>query len=464
MTELWLKYIDEKGEAKRVLVKGEKFVLGRHSENDLSVADASLSRRHAQIERFGDVFVLSDLNSSNGTAFNGEKLTEPVGLKKGDKFNLGGGFEFEVELISDDEFAAGAARGSTGAGTAQNDSEEQAEIASEVSAKNGIAASGGTATASGGNSFSWGFFILAPLLGVFFLLFIGGGILLIVGRGDSNGGSTQIGSTRDSNFIYSNTPLPSSSSPAPRPSDDLPVGDKTPSPSASPTAGSTTSTPSNSNSGGIVENAPTAPPPPTQNTGDLDKIERSALAFARRIAVNDRNYFLTRPQIGEINSRLKSFKGSEALRENLKAVRQNSAQFEQLAQSKGLKPQFLAAAALARLGNQRGNPLQTAQAMLPVLGELKITLGNELADDNLLIIAAFDQGERGEFRALRNTVEVLSKQPGVDVGRARTIWYLREKGKLSDAQYEFALRFLAVGAISQNPKDFNVETDAVVFS
>jgi hypothetical protein len=48
--------------------------------------------------------------------------------------------------------------------------------------------------------------------------------------------------------------------------------------------------------------------------------------------------------------------------------------------------------------------------------------------------------------------------------RARTIWYLREKGKLSDAQYEFALRFLAVGIISQNPKDFNVETDAVVFS
>ena len=135
-----------------------------------------------------------------------------------------------------------------------------------------------------------------------------------------------------------------------------------------------------------------------------------------------------------------------------------------MAKSKGLKPQFLATAALARIGSQRGNPLQTAQSMLNVLGELKNVLGNELADENLLIIAAFEQGERGEFREMRNTVEVLSKQPGVDADRARTIWYLREKGKLSDAQYEFALRFLAIGTISQNPKDFNVETDAVVFN
>ncbi|HEX9961192.1 MAG TPA: hypothetical protein VGB00_09690, partial [Pyrinomonadaceae bacterium] len=166
----------------------------------------------------------------------------------------------------------------------------------------------------------------------------------------------------------------------------------------------------------------------------------------------------------EINNRLKNFKNSDALRENLKAVKQNASQIEQLAKSKGLKPQFLATAALARIGNQRGNPLQTAQSMLNTLGELKISLGNELADENLLIIAAFEQGERGEFRAMRNTVEVLSKQPGVDSDRARTIWYLREKGKLSDAQYEFALRFLAIGTISQNPKDFNVETDAVVFN
>jgi hypothetical protein len=430
MTELWLNFIDETGETRRVSVEREKFVIGRHSENDLSIADGSLSRRHAQIERFGDVFVISDLNSSNGTTLNGERLEKPAALKKGDKFNLGGGFEFAVELISDAESAAAA----------QKNSDEQAEIASAVSEKDLV--SGASSGSTGGNSMM-SFFILAPLLGFVVLLFVGGGLFLF----SHSGGGKEISGNRG-NFIYSET----TPTRTPRAGNS---GEETPTPGVKPTADAS-ATPSNSM---IAESSPTT----TQSSGDLDKIERNALLFTRRIAVNDNNYVFARAQLGEINARLKNFKGSDALRENLKAVKQNAAQFEQMAKSKGLKPQFLAIAALARIGNQRGNPLQTAQAMLNVLGELKISLGNELADDNLLIIAAFEQGERGEFRAMRNTVEALSKQPGVDVDRARTVWFLREKGKLSDAQYEFALRFLAIGAISQNPADFNVQTDAVVF-
>jgi hypothetical protein len=431
MTELWLNFTDENGETRRVLVEGEKFVIGRHSENDLSIADGSLSRRHAQIERFGDVFVISDLDSSNGTTLNDAELDKPAALEKGDKFNLGGGYEFEVELISDEESAGDAANAA-----AQKESEEQAEIAAAVAEKDLVSAS--SSGSAGGSTMS--FFILAPLLGVVVLLFVGGALFLL-----SGGGGKEIGSNRG-NFIYSEgTPTRT-----PRAGND---GEETPTPSVKPTAGAS-ATPANSN----VESSPTP-----QNSGELDKIERSALLFTRRIAVNDNNYVFSRAQLNEINSRLRNFKNSDALRDNLKAVKQNASQFEQMAKSKGLKPQFLASAALARIGNQRGNPVQTAQSMLNTLSDLKNVLGNELADDNLLIIAAFEQGERGEFRAMRNTVEVLSKQPGVDSNRARTIWYLREKGKLSDAQYEFALRFLAIGAISQNPADFNVETDAVVF-
>ncbi|HLM01673.1 MAG TPA: FHA domain-containing protein [Pyrinomonadaceae bacterium] len=429
MTELWLNFTDASGETRRVSVEGEKFVIGRHSENDLSIADGSLSRRHAQIERFGDVFVISDLDSSNGTTLNDAELDKPAALKKGDKFNLGGGYEFEVELISDHETA-----GDSAFADSRKDSEEQAEIAAAVSEKDLISAS--PASPPGGGSMM-SFFILAPLLGFVVLLFVGGGLFLLSGDGKEVGGN-------QGNFIYSVTPQRT-----PRAAN---TGDETPTPSVKPSAGAS-QTPSNT-----TINSPTP-----QNSGELDKIERSALLFTRRIAVNDNNYVFARPHLNEINNRLRNFKNSDALRENLKAVKQNASQFEQLAKSKGLKPQFLATAALARIGNQRGNPLQTAQSMLNVLGELKISLGNELADENLLIIAAVEQGERGEFRAMRNTVEVLSKQPGVDSDRARTIWYLREKGKLSDAQYEFVLRFLAIGTISQNPPDFNVETDAVVF-
>jgi hypothetical protein len=329
-------------------------------------------------------------------------------------------------LISDDEKANEAAR---------EDSEEQARLAGGVSEKDLVSSSSAPAS---GSSVSMSFFILAPLLGVFVLLLIGGGFWLL-------SGGKEVGSNRG-NFIYSETPERT-----PRPTNK---GEETPTPGVKPSIGAS-ETPSNS----TTNSSPT----PAQNTNELDKIERSALLFTRRIAVNDNNYVLARGQLNEINNRLKNFKNSDALRDNLKAVKQSAAQLQELAKSKGLKPQFLAIAALARIGNQRGNPVQTAQSMLNVLGELKNVLGNELADENLLIIAAFEQGERGEFRMMRNTVEVLSKQPGVDADKARTIWYLREKGKLSDAQYEFALRFLAIGTISQNPKDFNVETDAVVF-
>jgi hypothetical protein len=46
----------------------------------------------------------------------------------------------------------------------------------------------------------------------------------------------------------------------------------------------------------------------------------------------------------------------------------------------------------------------------------------------------------------------------------RTIWFLKKQGKISDSEYQFALRFLAIGTIMQNPKDFGVESPAVIFN
>src|SRR5687767_6553395 len=106
MTELWLKYKDEKGEEKRLPVEQEKFAVGRHSENDLSIANSAVSRQHIKIERFADVFIISDAGSSLGTKINGAELVDPVALNKGDKIKLGGEFEIEVELISDEDKVA----------------------------------------------------------------------------------------------------------------------------------------------------------------------------------------------------------------------------------------------------------------------------------------------------------------------------------------------------------------------
>ena len=99
-----------------------------------------------------------------------------------------------------------------------------------------------------------------------------------------------------------------------------------------------------------------------------------------------------------------------------------------------------------------------------VLDNLTISLGDELANDTLLVIAAFDQGVAGRNLAMRDTVASLArKNPNVSSRQIRTIWFLRDKGKLTNAQFEFVLRFLAIGAITQNPKAFNVNSQALAF-
>ncbi len=90
MTELWLNFTDGDGDERRVLADEEKFVVGRISTANLCIPDEKLSREHIKIERFGDVYVVSDCGSSNGTLLNAEKLKDPVALKDGDRLELGG--------------------------------------------------------------------------------------------------------------------------------------------------------------------------------------------------------------------------------------------------------------------------------------------------------------------------------------------------------------------------------------
>lgn len=53
-----------------------KLTIGRHVENQVVLRDERASRRHCVIEQKGDEYVLRDLQSSNGTFVNGERITE----------------------------------------------------------------------------------------------------------------------------------------------------------------------------------------------------------------------------------------------------------------------------------------------------------------------------------------------------------------------------------------------------
>jgi NADH dehydrogenase len=64
--------------------------LGRSAENNIVVPDQGVSRRHALIQREGDVYWLEDLGATNGTYVNGQRIQERVQLRHGDEIAVGG--------------------------------------------------------------------------------------------------------------------------------------------------------------------------------------------------------------------------------------------------------------------------------------------------------------------------------------------------------------------------------------
>ncbi len=68
---------------------GTSFSIGRTQDCDLRIADLSVSRRHAQLDRGEDGWLLSDLDSHNGTRVNGWLVREPVPVRVGDVLQFG---------------------------------------------------------------------------------------------------------------------------------------------------------------------------------------------------------------------------------------------------------------------------------------------------------------------------------------------------------------------------------------
>ena len=64
--------------------------VGRLEDNELTIDDRSVSRRHAVITRHGDAHTITDLGSRNGMWVNGRRTRDkPVVLRPGDEVALG---------------------------------------------------------------------------------------------------------------------------------------------------------------------------------------------------------------------------------------------------------------------------------------------------------------------------------------------------------------------------------------
>lgn len=66
----------------------EPSIIGRVSDQ-IQLTDNSASRRHAEVRPSNGSWVLVDLNSSNGTFLNGQRIVTPINLKQGDQIKVG---------------------------------------------------------------------------------------------------------------------------------------------------------------------------------------------------------------------------------------------------------------------------------------------------------------------------------------------------------------------------------------
>jgi pSer/pThr/pTyr-binding forkhead associated (FHA) protein len=75
-----------------------EIMIGRDPGCDLSMLDEALSAHHARLAHHHGQWWLEDLNSTNGTILNREKLTTPAVVITGDEFKCGNTvFDIQVE-------------------------------------------------------------------------------------------------------------------------------------------------------------------------------------------------------------------------------------------------------------------------------------------------------------------------------------------------------------------------------
>src|SRR4051794_30572713 len=78
-------------------LKLDKTTIGRVEDNTFQIAEPSVSSHHCEILLQGAYVLVRDLNSTNGTFVNGEKVTESP-LKPGQLLRLG---QIEMRLETD---------------------------------------------------------------------------------------------------------------------------------------------------------------------------------------------------------------------------------------------------------------------------------------------------------------------------------------------------------------------------
>jgi hypothetical protein len=88
------------GAGRRFDIGAAPVTIGRQDQCEVRVEGTWVSRRHARIAWTGTEYIVEDLDSTNGTFVNGERVVGPHALRSGDRLRLGEQVEFAFEAHS----------------------------------------------------------------------------------------------------------------------------------------------------------------------------------------------------------------------------------------------------------------------------------------------------------------------------------------------------------------------------
>lgn len=430
--EVTLTYSDEAGRERTVPVTSQYFTIGRNPENNLSIPLSNLSRQHAMLERFENFVQITDCGSQNGTTVNGVPVMGAVELHPGDIINLGGACSLVVGV------RAAVTRSVSSPASQQLASVAQPAASYQNAPTLNAPPDALPLSASSGPAWRPGLPLVAAVAGVIFVLLMA---MIVVMMLPSNGGKKGPGPKRTPVEVNENITL---------------IPDSTPLPTQENTT--TTISPNEPNIG-------LNPTPGGQtvagNVG-LDKIESAAVQVIGRITTDSKSYSFQDKALRDIAQKIESYRASSAtVASALVSLRRGGPALAASARHEGIsQPYLIFYAGLAQSDGGRSgrDPLATAQSMLPDLISLRALFGDD-ADSSLLVIAAYPEGPGS-----KKSHPLIARLPRVtDKPSQRNVWYLYERHAISDGAYDLVIRFLALGIIAQNPKQYGVQAEPLAF-
>jgi pSer/pThr/pTyr-binding forkhead associated (FHA) protein len=88
MSELILEIVEGEEAGRQTRLDGA-VEIGRDASTNLPLDDEQASRRHARVSAQGDLAIVEDLGSTNGTYVNGQPIEGPRAVRPGDKIRVG---------------------------------------------------------------------------------------------------------------------------------------------------------------------------------------------------------------------------------------------------------------------------------------------------------------------------------------------------------------------------------------